>query len=177
MSGTAFLISIVCINCSGIFSDMTSDLPFPSFTKTWHNASYHSIDPSNPSLSAKGKRIIITGGGSGIGVEIVQSFAKANATAIAILGRTESTLKATKDVVEAQFPHISILPIVTDIADEDSVRTAASRIKADFTEWDVLVCNAACSPEITTLENTKTADWFRGFEVSMAAISLVCWEL
>lgn len=149
---------------------MTSDLPFPSFTKTWHNASYASIDPTNTSLSAKGKKIIVTGGGSGIGVEIVQSFAKANSTAIAILGRTESTLKATKDVVEAQFAHTTVLPIVTDIADEDSVRTAASRIKADFVEWDVLVCNAACSPTITTLANSKTEDWFRDFEVSVHAL-------
>lgn len=156
---------------------MTSALPFPSFTKTWHNASYPSIDPSNPSLSAKGKKIIITGGGSGIGVGTVWSFAKANAAAVAILGRTESALKATKDSVEAQFLHTSVLPVVTDIADEDSVRTAAARIKAEFGEWDVLVSNAAHSPTMTTLDKSKTVDWFRGFEVSDSVSSLVLWRL
>ena len=40
---------------------------FTSFTKTWHNKPYASISPSRPELSAKGKNVVVTGGGTGIG--------------------------------------------------------------------------------------------------------------
>jgi len=37
------------------------------FTKTVHRDQYPSIDPTSPKLSQKGKTIIITGAGQGIG--------------------------------------------------------------------------------------------------------------
>jgi len=45
-------------------------MPFyinPSFTKTYHHEAYPAIDPARPDLSARGKTILITGGGKGIG--------------------------------------------------------------------------------------------------------------
>ncbi|KAK2755492.1 putative secondary metabolism biosynthetic enzyme [Arachnomyces sp. PD_36] len=155
---------------------MTTDLPFPSFTRTWHNASYSSIDPSNPQLSAKGKKIVITGGGSGIGAEVARSFARAGAASIAILGRTKSNLLAVKDSVEAQYRDTSVIPIVMDVTDENSVCIAATRIKEEFGGWDVLVSNAGYCPPITRLGDSKTEDWFRGFEVNVKGSYLVARE-
>jgi FlaA1/EpsC-like NDP-sugar epimerase len=40
--------------------------PF-QLTKSMHRDVYPAVDPSNPELSAKGKVIIITGAGGGIG--------------------------------------------------------------------------------------------------------------
>lgn len=145
---------------------MADSLPFPSFTKTWHNASYAAIDPfKNPSLSAAEKKIVVSGGGSGIGVEIVRAFASAGAAEIVIFGRTESTLRKTRDDVQAQYPRTRISYLVADITDEGSVRQVAADIKRELGAWDVLVANAGYSNDLTKLEDTSTAEWFKSFEV------------
>lgn len=58
--------------------------PFSSPVKEWHNDTYASIDPSRPELFAIGKKVVITGGGHGIGRGTAIAFAQAGAAAIAI---------------------------------------------------------------------------------------------
>jgi hypothetical protein len=53
------------------------ETPFP--TKTSHKTAYPAISPTRPELTAKGKTIVITGGGTGIGAETALYFAKAGA--------------------------------------------------------------------------------------------------
>lgn len=60
---------------------------FPSFTKIFHHEPYDEISPSRPDLSVKGKSVIITGGGTGIGKAIAKAYAQAGASSIAIIGR------------------------------------------------------------------------------------------
>ncbi|KAA8568229.1 hypothetical protein EYC84_008613 [Monilinia fructicola] len=62
-------------------------VPFPSPTSTWHSKTYPSLSPTRPELSAKGKSVLITGGGSGIGAETALYFATAGASRIALLGQ------------------------------------------------------------------------------------------
>jgi hypothetical protein len=50
------------------------------FTKTFHKNPYDAIDPTQPSLSAAGKTILITAGHTGIGFAITQNFAIAGAS-------------------------------------------------------------------------------------------------
>ena len=40
--------------------------PF-QLTKSMHRDLYHEVEPSNPAISAKGKVVIITGAGGGLG--------------------------------------------------------------------------------------------------------------
>ncbi|KAH9230241.1 hypothetical protein K456DRAFT_1918798 [Colletotrichum gloeosporioides 23] len=58
-----------------------------SYTPTTHNASYEAISATNPSISAAGKVVLITGAGSGIGNAASFSFATAGAKALILLGR------------------------------------------------------------------------------------------
>jgi NAD(P)-dependent dehydrogenase (short-subunit alcohol dehydrogenase family) len=155
---------------------MTSSLPFPSFTKVWHNSLYPDIDPSqNPSISATGKRIVISGGGSGIGPEIVRAFASAGASQIAIFGRTEGTLRQTRDNIQHEYPETKILPFVADMTDEDSISRLAEAIKGELGSWDVLVANAGYSPDLSNFLDTSTANWFRAFEVrSYSTLPYIC---
>jgi hypothetical protein len=74
---------------------MTSST-YASFTEISHRSSYPDISPSNPILSATGKVILITGGGSGIGKAIAIAFSEAQAAVVVLIGRTEAHLRATQ---------------------------------------------------------------------------------
>src|SRR6201996_5652360 len=95
---------------------------FTSFTKTYHSEPYASISPSRPELSAAGKNIIITGGGTGIGKSIATSFARAGASTIAILGRREDRLitssKAINEAAKESKKAVKVLYRVTDLTNK-----------------------------------------------------------
>ncbi|KAI8237895.1 Short chain dehydrogenase andI [Colletotrichum sp. SAR 10_86] len=67
--------------------DNTPQRQFMSLTKIYHHKPYELIPPPRPELSAAGKNVVITGGGTGIGKSIALSFAKAGASSVCILGR------------------------------------------------------------------------------------------
>lgn len=148
---------------------MTSALYFPSFTKIWHKETYPAIDATqNPDLSFQGKKIVISGGGTGIGEETVKQFAAAGAAYIAILGRRIEKVEQTKEQVEKQYPQVKISVFGADIADECAVRRVAGDIKKEIGPggWDVFVANAGYSPTMDKVTESKTDEWFQAFEVS-----------
>ncbi|KAH7357556.1 oxidoreductase [Pyrenochaeta sp. MPI-SDFR-AT-0127] len=114
----------------------------PSPTKKYHKTTYPSLDPTRPELSAKGKTIIITGGGTGIGAETTRYFAKAGASRIAILGRREQPLLDTKAKIETEFPGLDIIVVPTNVTQKDEVDAAFAKA-ANGGKIDVLVSNAA----------------------------------
>jgi NAD(P)-dependent dehydrogenase (short-subunit alcohol dehydrogenase family) len=147
---------------------MSESFSIPSFTKTYHKKSYPAIDPTKPKLSAKGKTVIITGGGSNsIGGSIALSFARAGAEKIAIIGRTETTLLQTKSKVETECPATTVLVSIADISDPESVGSAAHHIRVAFGAWDTFVHNAGYLPDAVTLTGADTDDWWKGFETNV----------
>lgn len=116
--------------------------PFPSPTSTWHNKAYPSISPSRPELSARGKTVLITGGGTGIGAETARCFARAGASRIALLGRREQPLLDTKASVERDCAGVEVFVDPTDVTSKSHVDTAFSKFVGND-KIDVLVSGAA----------------------------------
>jgi NAD(P)-dependent dehydrogenase (short-subunit alcohol dehydrogenase family) len=116
--------------------------PFPSPVKAWHNNTYPSLSPSRPELSAKGKNVLITGGGTGIGAGTAHAFAQAGASRIGLLGRREQPLLDTKASLEAKFPNTKVFVASTDISDKAAVDAAFAAF-AGNEKIHVLICNAA----------------------------------
>ena len=135
--------------------------PMPAPVAEWHNDTYASISPSRPELSAKGKRIVVTGGGAGIGAEIVRSFAAAGAIQIAILGRRANKLEATKVAIEKEFSSVNITLHAADVSKDIDLVKAAKEIGA----WDVLVMNAGYMSTPRLVAESDMEDWWKGFEV------------
>jgi NAD(P)-dependent dehydrogenase (short-subunit alcohol dehydrogenase family) len=115
--------------------------PYPSATKKWHSNTYPSISPTRPELSAKGKTVLITGGGTGIGAETARSFAQAGASRIALLGRREQPLLETKASIERQHPKVEVFVASTDVTNKSQVDAAFAKFVGDG-KIDVLVSNA-----------------------------------
>lgn len=139
---------------------------FPSLTKTWHNDTYAAIDPrKRPELQLKGKTVVISGGGSGVGKGFTRAFAAAGASNIAILARRENVLQETKAEVEKEFPGSKVSPFAVDLVNLQSVEKAAEVIGS----WDVLISNAGYLSSIASLEDSDPEDWWRAFEVGWSA--------
>lgn len=142
-------------------------MAFPSPTKVIHNTVYASISPSRPELSTKGRVILITGGGAGLGPVIAEAFATAGSTKIAILGRSLASLESTKTSLESSHPGLTVLPIVADITDGEAVKEAFASVKKQLGPIDVLVSNAAYMPDNATIATAGVAEWWRGMEVNV----------
>lgn len=90
----------------------------------------------------EGQTILITGGGSGLGLAMAQKFASLGSN-IAICGRTEEKLQnAVKKITEAGN-NISVEYYVADVRDYERIREMVGQIVSDFGEMTGLVNNAA----------------------------------
>ncbi|KAL9114690.1 MAG: hypothetical protein Q9227_001368 [Pyrenula ochraceoflavens] len=142
--------------------------PVPSPTKTWHNDTYPSISPSNPSISSSiaNKNIIITGGGHGIGSTTAHAFAEAGASYIHLLGRQESKLHETRDSIISSFPTCQVLTHICDITSAEDVSRAASATGT----WDILVLNAGYMEAPSSLLSSSSEEWWRVFTVNVLGL-------
>ncbi|PSN63163.1 NAD(P)-binding protein [Corynespora cassiicola Philippines] len=120
----------------------------PSFVKRTHKEPYPAIDPTQPALSARGKTILVTGGGSGIGFFISRAFAAAGADTIAILGRRASVLETAAVAITKQYPSTKVLFYTADVGDSHSISKALKKAVDDIPSHgiDILVTNAAYFP-------------------------------
>jgi NAD(P)-dependent dehydrogenase (short-subunit alcohol dehydrogenase family) len=144
-----------------------------SFTPTYHHHTYPAIDPSLPELSAKGKVVLITGGSRGIGKATARAFARANAYAIIITGRTQHTLLETKSVLEQINPDTKVRTFVGDVSNANAVRTIFESIKQEFGRVDVLVSNAGYLPEPAPISKQDVDDFWKGFEINTKGAFIV----
>ena len=104
----------------------------------------------------QGKRVLITGGNSGIGLVAAIELAKMGAELVLACRDSEKTEAALRQINEhSSVPAIN-LPV--DLASLASVRTLASAYKAKYDRLDVLINNAGTFP-------TKQAHTEEGFEM------------
>ena len=114
---------------------------FPTFTKTWHNTTYSTIDPTvptRPEVSAAGNNIFIAGGGYGIGASIAMSFARASACDIIICGRTATRLQETKATVK-KATSMRVHVFTADVTDEGAMTAIFKKVGSTIGRVDMLV--------------------------------------
>ncbi|KAH7259138.1 uncharacterized protein BKA55DRAFT_591924 [Fusarium redolens] len=143
---------------------------FVSFTNVWHNKPYPSIDPTRPELSAAGKFVAITGGGTGIGKSIAIAFAQAGASTIAILGRRLDRLEtAAAEIAEASGGKSNVVFEASDISKRGSLDAAVTNLvkKADGAKIDILISNAGVSPDTGAVVGFDEAEFRRGIELNV----------
>ena len=141
----------------------------PSPTKAVHHELYAAINPLNPTLSAKDKTVFVTGGGSSIGTAIVTAFAKAGAKTIAISGRTDKSLLATKEAVENDFKGVKITTVNADVTDQETIDRAFTSIGT----IDILINNAGYLPDLASVKDANLSEWWRGFEINVKGSFIV----
>jgi NAD(P)-dependent dehydrogenase (short-subunit alcohol dehydrogenase family) len=147
-----------------------SDYPFPTFTQDFRHSLYPSINPTNPSLSARGKTVLITGGGRGIGKFIAESFAVAGAQNLILLGRTASTLVTAETeiaAVAASAGHTTrVESFAVDICDTAGVGKVFETVRREIGPVDVFVNNAG-DLYLGSIEECDVDEFWKSFEVNV----------
>lgn len=140
---------------------------FPSFTKTWHNSTYAAIAPTRPELSAAGKHVVVTGGGTGIGRASALAFAQANAASVTILGRREDRLQSAKATILAAVSGADISYHVADLTIRSTVDDTMKLVASKVGKIDILVSNAGFSPKPEKATTTNVETFMSAFEANV----------
>lgn len=89
-----------------------------------------------------GKTILITGGGSGLGLAMAKGFVKSGAD-VSICGRTEEKLQKAVEEIKLEREGAEVRYYVVDVRDHESVSKMIAMIVSDFGSMEGLVNNAA----------------------------------
>ncbi|MCJ1318934.1 hypothetical protein MMC15_004266 [Xylographa vitiligo] len=114
-----------------------------SFTRTYHHAPYPALLPTQPTLSAAGKTILVTAGHTGIGYSIAHNFAAAGAPHVVLVGRRADVLETARTALRAAHPATTFHAFAGSITDAARVAAIFASVRADIAEPDVLVTSAA----------------------------------
>jgi NAD(P)-dependent dehydrogenase (short-subunit alcohol dehydrogenase family) len=143
-----------------------------SFTKKYHSEPDATISPSRSELTASGKNIVITGGGTGIGKSIALAFTQAGASSVTILGRREDRLiTASKEIAKVAEDHqksTKVLYRVTDLTSKVNVDESFKSVSDTVGALHILVSNAGVFPGAGLLSNpSNTEALMGGFETNV----------
>jgi NAD(P)-dependent dehydrogenase (short-subunit alcohol dehydrogenase family) len=119
-----------------------------------------------------GKRVLITGGDSGIGRAVAIAFAREGAdVAISYLDEHEDA-KETADWVTAAGRNCLLLP--GDLAERSHCLDVVEKTVAEFGGIDVLVNNAAFQATHSSLDEIPDDEWLRTVNVNITAMFRIC---
>ncbi|GLQ16008.1 SDR family NAD(P)-dependent oxidoreductase [Maritalea porphyrae] len=115
-------------------------------------------------MSISGKKVLITGGGTGVGADMALAFAEKGAN-VFISGRTKASLH------KVAAKHKSIQAVVADVTDENSVKALFDQIGP----MDIVVANAGAA-ESAPIVKTDLDSWNRMIAVNLTGVFLTLKE-
>lgn len=125
----------------------------------------------------KGRIILVTGAGSGIGRTAALTYARHGATVI-LLGRTISKLEAVYDEIEQNgWPKPAIFPMNLDAAADNDYIQLAETIEQEFGRLDGLLHNAGLLGELKPISQYPTEEWLHLIQVNVHAPFMMTREL
>ncbi|PMR78946.1 YciK family oxidoreductase [Halomonas urumqiensis] len=125
------------------------------------------IDYQAPADLLKGRNILVTGAGSGIGRAAALSYARHGATVI-LLGRTTAKLEKVYDEIEAAGgPQPAIFPLNFEGAVLKDFHDMAETLDKEFGRLDGLLHNAGLLGRITPFEQYNPELWEQVMQVNI----------
>ena len=121
----------------------------------------------------KGRVILVTGAGRGIGATAAKTFAAHGATVL-LLGKTEDNLSRVYDAIEAAgHPQAAVIPFNLETALPHQYDELAAMIEAEFGKLDGVLHNASIIGPRTPLEQLSGDNFLRVMQVNVNAMFML----
>ncbi len=140
---------------------------------TVQSDTYATIDSLKADLS--GQTIVITGASRGIGRSIAISYAKAGASGLVVLARSNLTHLEEEILAAAKKAGRSppkVFRAHVDITDRAALEKVVDEVSSTFGQVDTLINNAGYMEKLAPLGDTDPDEWWRTFEVNVKGVYL-----
>ena len=117
----------------------------------------------NVTDNLRGKNVLVTGGGSGMGQATALALAK-NGANVAIAGRNKENLNATVSLAQATE---KISAKEADVTDRNSLEDLFQWFDAEFGSLDYLVHAAGINVAMRSMEELSPDDWDRLIQINL----------
>ena len=112
----------------------------------------------------KKRNVVITGGSSGIGLELARLYARSNCNLILIARDLEKLRKVRTDLISAH-PTISVEVATADVSNMNEVQGIVEQISAKVDSVDLLICSAGVM-KCGRFEDQKPEESTREFDIN-----------
>lgn len=135
---------------------------------TSHHDSYDAIDPLEQLKgSASGKVVFISGASRGIGRATAVAFAKADAKAVYLTARSETSLKQTQTLVKQANASTQVEYSTCDVTNAAQVEAAVKDCVKKFGGIDVADANAGLLGPWEKIGDSDPAGWWQNWQVNV----------
>ena len=115
-------------------------------------------------VTFSGKRVVVTGAASGIGLALVKQLSAENATLI-LVDINDDGLKKVSSEFRTTFPNLPIYTYCVDITKAEKVQEMAKQIVVELGSIDMLVNNAGVGFQ-GAISRMTLVDWQRLIDVN-----------
>jgi len=121
--------------------------------------------------SIKGKSVLITGAGRGIGKRLAMGFAEAGAK-VGLLARSQAELDLAK--LEIEQAGGAAIKLRADVRDLEAMAHAVERMRAAFNGLDILIAAAGMQGPIGPFLSTRPHAWHETLETNLMGVANAC---
>lgn len=131
------------------------------------------FDYTAPADLLKGRTILVTGAGRGIGAQAARTYAAHGATVL-LLGKTEKYLNAVyDDIIAAGHPEPVVIPLDLEKASTEAYNELGAMIESEFGHLDGLLHNASILGPRTPLEQLAGENFAKVMQINVNAMFML----
>lgn len=131
------------------------------------------FDYTAPAELLKGRIILVTGAGRGIGAEAARTYAAQGATVL-LLGKTEKRLNSVYDeIIAAGNPKPVVIPLDLEKASAEAYQELGAMIETEFGHLDGILHNASILGPRTLLEQLAGENFAKVMQINVNAMFML----